>query len=69
MQRTPVSSSNIRSVGYDASQAILEVEFTSGDVYHYYGVPTYLYEQFMSSSSKGSFLSDHIRSSYRYQKQ
>lgn len=69
MQRTPVLSSNICSIGYDSSQAVLEVEFTSGDVYRYYGVPQYLYEQFMGSASKGEFLHDHIRDSYRYQKQ
>jgi hypothetical protein len=69
MQRTLVSSSNIRSVGYDVASATLEVEFTSGDIYRYYGVPQHLYEQFMRASSKGTFLSDYIRSSYRYQKQ
>ncbi len=69
MQRTTVSSSNIRSIGYDAATSILEVEFTSGDIYRYYGVPQHLYEQFMSASSKGIFLSDRIRPSYRYQKQ
>jgi hypothetical protein len=69
MQRIHVSSSNIRSIGYDAPSSTLEVEFTSGDVYRYYGVPQHLYEQFMSASSKGSFLSERIRPSYRYQKQ
>jgi hypothetical protein len=69
MQRTPVSSSNICAVGYDIDSAVLEVEFDSGDVYQYYGVPQYLYEQFRASSSLGSFLHEHIRPSYRYQKQ
>ncbi len=68
MYRTPVSSSNISSIGYDASSAILEVEFTSGDVYQYFDVPVHLYQQFLGSSSHGQFLNDSIRYNYRYQK-
>lgn len=68
MQRTLVSSSNIRSVGYDPQSAILEIEFDSGDVYQYFGVPAHLYGGLMNASSKGQFLNDYIRYSYRYQK-
>jgi len=74
MYRTPVSSSNICSVGYDVDSAVLEVEFDGGDVYQYYDVPEHLYKKFMESGSKGAFLyenfiNEHIRPSYRYQKQ
>jgi len=68
MQRTPVKSSNIRSIGYDPQSSILEVEFDSGDIYQYFDVPEYLHQQFMSASSKGRFLREHIKYSYRYQK-
>jgi len=68
MYRTPVSSTNICSIGYDSQSAILEVEFTSGDVYQYFNIPEHLYRGLMSASSKGQFLSDYIRNSYRYQK-
>lgn len=68
MQRTPVNSSNIQSIGYDALSAVLEVEFTSGDVYQYFNVPEYLYQQFLHASSHGQFLADNIRYNYRYQK-
>jgi len=68
MDRTPVSSSNIRSIGYDAQSTILEVEFTSGDIYQYFNVPEYLYQQFLDASSHGQFLNDNIRYNYRYQK-
>jgi len=66
MERTNVTSSNIASIGYDLSQSVLEVEFISGDIYQYFNVPQHLYLNFMSASSKGSFLSDHIRFNYRY---
>ena len=68
MQRVSVSSSNIRSIGYDSQSAILEVEFISSDVYQYFDVPEYLYQQFLHASSHGQFLNDHIRYNYRYQK-
>jgi hypothetical protein len=68
MHRIPVTSSNIHSIGHDAPTAVLEVEFTSGDVYQYFNVPENLFQQFLGSSSHGQFLNDHIRYNYRYQK-
>ncbi len=68
MHRTPVTSSNIQSIGYDALSAVLEVEFTSGDVYQYSNVPEHVYQQFMHASSHGEFLADNIRYNYRYEK-
>ncbi|MCI0447737.1 KTSC domain-containing protein [bacterium] len=68
MHRTPITSSNIRSVGYDSQSSTLEVEFTSGDVYQYFNVPEHLYRQFSHAPSHGQFLDDSIRYNYRYQK-
>ena len=68
MYRTPVNSSNIRSIGYDPQLTTLEVEFTSGDIYQYFNVPEYLSQQFLNASSHGQFLNDNIRYNYRYQK-
>lgn len=68
MYRTTVNSSNIKSIGYDKISSVLEVEFTSGDVYQYFNVPEFLYQQFLQASSHGQFLNDHIRYNYRYQK-
>ena len=39
MDRTPVSSSNLASVGYDPSTKTLEIEFNDGAVYQYDDVP------------------------------
>ncbi|MBI5729359.1 MAG: KTSC domain-containing protein [Candidatus Magasanikbacteria bacterium] len=68
MYRVPVSSSNICSIGYAPQTSMLEVEFTSGDVYQYFDVPEYLHQQFLHASSHGEFLNDYIRYNYRYQK-
>jgi hypothetical protein len=45
MQRTPVQSSNIASVGFD--DGVMEVEFTNGRVYRYVGVPSDIYQRVM----------------------
>lgn len=68
MQRVPVISKTIRSIGYDAQMAVLEVEFSLGDVYRYLNVPEHLYRNLMSADSKGQFLNEYIRYNYRYQK-
>ena len=68
MDRKFVSSSNIRSIGYDPKLNMLEVEFNSGDIYQYFDVPPHLYESFLHASSYGQFMNDNIRYNYRYQK-
>jgi hypothetical protein len=66
MKRTPVSSSNIASIGYDAATRTLEVEFNDGSVYHYFGVPQSEYAGLMAAGSHGSYLAQHIKGSYSY---
>jgi len=39
MKRVPVSSTELRSVGYAEDEAVLEVEFTNREVYRYFVVP------------------------------
>jgi hypothetical protein len=68
MQRQIVKSSNVRSIGYDASTGTLEVEFQSGGKYQYFSVPETLYVAFMRASSKGRYLKDHIKDRYRCRK-
>lgn len=64
MNRSSVSSSNIRSVGYDLDTRTLEVEFHSGGIYQYAGVPETIYQGFMQAASKGSYFHDHIKGRY-----
>ena len=66
MERTPVDSSNVASIGYDAEQMILEVEFNNSAIYQYYDVPTQIYTDFLNSVSKGRFLWANIRDVYEY---
>lgn len=66
MERTPVSSSNLSSVGYNEEEHILEIEFNSGGVYQYYDVPPRIHEELMNASSHGSFFHREIKDSFRY---
>lgn len=66
MQRTPVDSTTMRSVGYDAGSRILEIEFASGTVYQYLGVPEEKYERLLAAESKGRYFNSEIRDSYPY---
>ena len=61
MERTPVSSTDLASVGFDTNNSILEVEFLSGGIYQYSGVPEYVYTGLMSASSKGSFFDQNVK--------
>ncbi len=60
------SSSNVRSIRYDADSSTLQVAFHNGGVYEYYGVPVRTAEDFERASSKGTFLAEHIKGHYRY---
>lgn len=68
MQRLPVKSSNVISVGYDEAQEILEVEFKGGSVYQYFSVPIEVYTGMITASSVGSFLATEVKGSYEYRR-
>jgi hypothetical protein len=61
MNRTPVISSNLASVGYDSRQQILEIEFNSGSIYQYFNVPVHIYNGLMSADSHGRYFDANIK--------
>jgi hypothetical protein len=63
-----VSSSAVRSVGYDDALHILEVEYISGDVYRYSGVPRRAYERLSKAPSKGTYVNREIKPKFPYAK-
>jgi hypothetical protein len=65
MNREPVVSSNIRSIGFDESTSTLEVEFKTGSIYQYMSVSKDLYERFVRAGSKGSFFDRYVREKFR----
>ena len=61
LERQSVKSFILRSVGYDESTKILEIEFHAGLVYQYSGVPSKVYADFIHSSEIGKYFSEKIR--------
>lgn len=68
MKRVHVSSTNIRSIGYDEAIQTLEVEFINGSLYQYMGVPTNVCQRFMAAASKGRFFDANLKDKYRTKK-
>jgi len=64
MERKKVSSSNLRSVGYDASTQTLEVELSDGSIWQYSKVPSEVYRRFMAAQSMVSYYRDNIEEDY-----
>lgn len=59
---TPVVSSNLSAIGYDAQTKILRVRFKSGGLYEYQNVSPELHSALMRAESKGGFLAKHVKS-------
>ena len=68
MKRRYLSSTAIRSIGYDAQLHLLEIEYVSGDVYLYHYVPENEYEQLAKAESKGTYVNQRIKPKYPYLK-
>ena len=68
MKRQSVESSNLASIGYDAENEILEIEFNHGGVYQYFDVSENVYEELMNADSHGRYFIHNIKDDYDYQK-
>lgn len=66
MQRVPVKSSQIKSIGYDKFTRILEVEFHNGAIYEYEAVPPQIAEDLVNAVSVGKFFNQYIRNTFNY---
>lgn len=62
---TPVESSLIEKVGYDAESQTLAIQMhNSSDTYLYQGVSSAIYESFLAAESKGSFYVKNIKGQF-----
>ena len=68
MTRTKVNSNSLLSIGYDPDNELLELEFTSGDIYDYKKVQPYLYLGLMNSNAKDAYFNNYIRDKYPVEK-
>ena len=68
MERKTVTSSNLKSIGYDKDKSILEIEFNTGRVYQYDGVPEDIYQDLMDAGSHGGYFHGHIKDKFHTRK-
>ena len=66
--RTPVNSTCIASIGYSATDCVLDVEFASGSVYRYFDVPPDVHADLVRAESIGAHFNRGIRSRFNYVK-
>jgi hypothetical protein len=64
MDRLPVRSSSLRSVGYDEAGSELEIEFQSGRIYRFSEVPASVHAWLMRSPTMGGLFNRIIRDRY-----
>lgn len=68
MQRIPVESSDIVSIGYDSREHVLEIEFGGHRIYRYFEVPEDVYRLFLRADSYGGYFNAHINKYYKYRR-
>jgi len=68
IERQPVRSSDLASVGYDSGRRFLEIEFRSGGVYRYLEVPAEIHAQLLAAESKGRFFAARIRDRFHHER-
>lgn len=66
MERKNVTSSNLKSIGYDNGSQTLEIEFLDGSVYQYFDITESVFEELMEAESHGKYLARNIKGVYRY---
>jgi hypothetical protein len=68
MRRVAVESSSVRWLAYDQAKEELEIEYKSGGVYRYLGVPPLVYRRLLVAPSVGKFVNNMIKPHFRMQR-
>lgn len=68
VERVPVESSSLVSIGFVREARVLEIEFRSGAIYRYLGVPPTVFEGMKKAESKGRYFAQSVRGKYQFQR-
>ena len=66
MERSLLESRSVASVGYDDASRVLEIEFRTGRIYQFEGVPRGVYDWFLRTPSKGAYFARMINNRYPF---
>lgn len=64
MKRTYVMSTDIKSIGYDESSRLLEIEFLDSSIHQYQNVPKIAHLALMTAQAKGLHYLTEIKNVY-----
>lgn len=64
MTRTPVESSQLKSVGYDPETQTMEIEFHMNLIYQYRNVPPAIHAEMMQAESIGRYFARNIKHAF-----
>lgn len=64
MSRIELQSTTLTAAAYLEHELVLEVEFTSGGIYHYLRVPDETYQGLLQARSHGAYFNRSIRNHF-----
>ncbi len=64
MEMITISSGNLRAIGYDSRERILQVQLNDGRTLQYSGVNEETWRRFRNAGSPWSFYRDHIEEEF-----
>ena len=67
-QKTYTDSTNVKQIRYSEETKTMQVTFTSGITYQYFGVPASVWDRAVMADSIGGFINSHIKNNYKYAK-
>lgn len=68
MPRVDLQSTSLNAATYQDRSAFLDLEFHSGAIYRYLGVPVQVYQELWQAESQGRYFNQRIRNRFPYTK-
>jgi len=66
MRVATVDSTTLATVAYDEAREVLQLEFCSGVVYLYFGVPAAVHQALLGAPSEGGYFNQTIRGRFPF---
>lgn len=64
MKRTYVMSTDVKSIGYDESSRIMEIEYLDSSLYQYENIPPIAHLALMTAQAKGLHINTNLKGIY-----
>ncbi len=61
MELIPLSSTNLRAIGYDPDTMTMQIQFNNGSLYSYANIEPQTYEDMMASGNPGEYFATIIK--------